>query len=108
MLHMPAPRVSEADIEMVLDALVGAGWVGRDILARRLGISIRTLRRIAEYSGGRILSAPGSPGYRSNDTSATKGDILRTADQHFSQAKRHQKRGLEILKRMHTRLPDFP
>jgi len=100
-LQFKAPPVSVAEVDGVCDWLRGKGWIHRGPLARELGLTIRKLRAIAEHSDGRILSAPGSHGYRLNDDTVTKEEVLRVVAQHKSQRDRHDHRAAAILRRWH-------
>lgn len=94
-LRLPTPPVSAADVRRVLGALAGRGWTTARQLADELGIDDRELRLIAEHSGGRIVSAPGSPGYKLA-SEATDEEIDRAASAHESQGRRHLRRAAAI------------
>ncbi len=64
-----APAVSSRDIGNLISRLRGRGWMTAGELLELEGLAkteshMRWIRSIASASHGRILSFPGSPGYR--------------------------------------------
>jgi len=69
-IKLPAPSVTPAEVEQLVEFLTGKGWLTARQIFEALGIDDRRLRAIAEHSDGRILSGPGCPGYRYFDRDA--------------------------------------
>jgi len=69
-LKTPAPEVNPAEVEMVVKVLrSGAGWLTAREIAAGLGmgefaVAERKVRKIASVAAPRIVSFPGSPGYK--------------------------------------------
>lgn len=99
-LHLPAPVVTAAEIDAVCTYLRGRSWVKAKQLETDLGLDDRKIRVVAEHSDGRILSSPGSPGYRLFTVDAL-GDADLCASRHESQAKRQLQRAAQIRRRFH-------
>ena len=99
-LKLPAPVVTEAEVDALCAHLQGRGWVTARVLEQELGLDDRKLRAIAEHSDGRVLSGPGSPGYRLFTREAL-ADADRCAGLHESQAKRQLQRAAAIRRRFH-------
>jgi hypothetical protein len=99
-LPMAKPLVTPEQIELVGDFLRGKGWVKAPVICAALSISDRRLRVIVEYSDSRILSSPGSPGYRLFDREALP-EADRAADRFISQGKRMIQHGISIRRRFH-------
>lgn len=59
-----APDVSDAEVERLRIYLTGRGWVRRRIIEADLGWNERKVRAVAESAAPKILSYPGSPGYK--------------------------------------------
>jgi hypothetical protein len=99
-LKLPAPVVTEAEVDALCAHLDGRGWQTAKQLEQALGLDDRKLRAIAEHSDGRVLSGPGSPGYRLFTREAL-ADADRCAALHESQAKRQLQRAAAIRRRFH-------
>lgn len=69
-------------------------------LAERLGLSDRTVRKLAEASDGQIVSAPGCPGYKHFDH-CTPAELARAADKPRSQARLMLKRSIRLRAKAH-------
>jgi hypothetical protein len=88
------PKISETDVGKLLQFLAGNGWLaGRQIQAV-LGWQERYLRGVANASRGRVLSYPGSPGYKLTKE-ATKEEVD-AADILGHQANEMRRRLIEI------------
>jgi hypothetical protein len=95
-----APKVTQLDLEWMIDQLRGKGWVKSAVLGAHTEKAKRRLRAIAEISGGAIVSYPGSPGYKLLDSCTL--DDLRHGDRAMrSQLKAMARRWKPIWKRMH-------
>lgn len=103
-----APEVSEAEVEAVCDWLTDRGWMKAAEIAEAFAMSDRKIRAIAEASDGRILSGPGSPGYRLFTGATEIREADRCASQIESQANRMLARAVAIRRRFHryARPPD--
>jgi hypothetical protein len=59
-----APKVLDSDVAKVLQILVGNGWLTSGQIQALTGWHERYVRAVANASRGRVLSYPGSPGYK--------------------------------------------
>jgi hypothetical protein len=100
-LRLPAPEVTPEEIERVFSYLQGREWVVARVICEALGMDDRRLRKIAEWSDGRILSGPGCPGYRAFDDRARIQDADHAACTLEGQALRMLKRAASIRRRYH-------
>jgi hypothetical protein len=95
----PAPPAGE--IDRLLEYLAARPeWIPAKQLLADLGFSDRKVRQLAEQSEARIISYPGSPGYR-HFHHCTTDELAHAADAHISQGRRQIARGLRIRKRAH-------
>lgn len=99
--HAKAPEVTEAEVAAVCDWLRGRGWVKAAEISATFSMSDRKVRAIAEASDGRILSGPGSPGYRLFTGTTEIEEADRCASQIESQARRMFARAVSIRRRFH-------
>ena len=99
-IKLPAPTVSDRDVERLCEWLQGNGWVRGSVLAAQLGINDRLLRAMAEASDGKILS--GQAGYRLFDRSTPLEEADRAASWLESQGHKMLKRGAAIRRRFHN------
>lgn len=103
LLPEKAPRVTENEIREMCGLLRARGWViARDILRLRPGWNERKIRAIASRSGGRVISHPGSPGYRLAEQ-ATVAELWRCRNAHHHQMDEHARRITEIDRVIHER-----
>ena len=94
---------AEREIERLVSHLDAAGdqWLTAAEIAKALGIGDRTVRLLAEHSRGRIVSAPGCPGYRHlNHT--TVEQIAEIRNRLASQAKSMMRRSILIGRLAHA------
>ena len=96
-----APEVSPEEIERLCAYLVGRGWVKAPVIERETGFDDRKIRKIAEWSDGRILSGPGTPGYKLFTGATEIDEADRCASQIESQARRMIRRAASIRRRFH-------
>lgn len=94
-LRLAAPLVSGEDVDRLCSVLRGRGWIPSRQLEEELGITDRRIRQVAEFSRGRILSGPGSAGYRLTAEAAPE-EIDRVAAGHESQGRHHLRRAAAI------------
>lgn len=102
-----APRISADEIDLMINALRGKGWQTTTQLGATDWNQKRKLRAIAEVSDGRIVSFPGSPGYKLFDECVPE-DFLRGDRANRRQARKMLARWTRILRRMHERGIVFP
>ena len=88
-LERKAPKVKPEEIERVVDILrAGGSWMtAAEIAMCDDSFNERRLRAIAEAAGSRILSWPGSPGYRLT-SQATIEEVNHAVDALTSQSKK--------------------
>lgn len=60
----PAPEVTQVEIDRLINFLDGRGWTKRRDIEAATGLDERKVRAIARAARPRIISWPGSPGYR--------------------------------------------
>lgn len=99
--HAKAPEVTDAEVSDVCAWLDGRGWVKAAEICSAFAMSDRKVRAIAEASDGRILSGPGSPGYRLFTGTTEIEEADRCASQIESQARRMFARAVSIRRRFH-------
>lgn len=94
----PAAR----EIERLVSHLDAAGdqWLTAAEIAKALGIGDRQVRLLAEHSQGRIVSAPGCPGYR-HINHTTVEQIAEIRNRLASQAKAMMRRSILIGRMAH-------
>jgi hypothetical protein len=81
----PAPPAGE--IDRLCDYLATRpGWTTAKEITQAIDLSDRQIRNLARHHRDRILSAPGTPGYKLVSR-ATLEEITRTADKLRSQAR---------------------
>jgi hypothetical protein len=110
-----APKISEGEIVTMMNALKdwekvapkGKGWLKSTQLGAKTPDEKRHLRAISEASNGRIVSWPGSPGYKLFDE-CTAEDFLRGDNATRSAARKMLAKWAAILRRMHSRGIVFP
>jgi hypothetical protein len=99
LLFAPPRQPSTAErIAELVEALRGRGWTTASVLAG-LGFNDRELRDLVEHADGRILSFPGSPGYRLFDEASLK-EINRSAALR-SQGRTMLRRWIAYQRRLH-------
>ncbi len=101
----PSPARAAAvqdDAARLVVALSGKGWKKAADLAALLGWTDRRVRAAAEAADGRVLSFPGSPGYRLT-REATPEDRERAVASLRSQARLMIRRSLAIGRVHHGR-----
>jgi hypothetical protein len=59
-----APEVSEAQVAELIAYLTGRGWTYRREIEADTGWNERTVRALASAARPRVVSYPGSPGYK--------------------------------------------
>jgi hypothetical protein len=101
-LRLPAPEVTQQEVQRVFDYLRGREWVVAREICQALTLDDRRLRKIAEWSDGTILSGPGCPGYRAFDDAARIQDADDAACRLEGQAKRMLQRAASIRRRYHA------
>ena len=94
---------AEREIERLVSHLDAAGdqWLTAAEIAKALGIGDRTVRKLAEHSQGRIVSAPGCPGYR-HLHHTTVEQIAEIRNRLASQAKAMMRRSILIGRMAHA------
>ena len=100
-----APRVSDDDVAALQQHLRGRGWLTSAELLADPGLadwSERSLRAVASASNGRVLSYPGSPGYRL--TKEATIEEIQAADTLRHQADEMRQRWLQIQRIYHGKL----
>ncbi len=102
-----APKISEGEIVAMMNTLHGRGWQKSSQLGAKTWDQKRRLRAIANASNGRIVSWPGSPGYKLFDE-CTPEDFLRGDNATRSAVRELLGKWKRILKRMHDRGVVFP
>lgn len=107
LLSEKAPKISEGEIVTMMNALHGKGWQKSGQLGAKTPDEKRRLRAISEASNGRIVSWPGSPGYKLFDE-CTAEDFLRGDNATRSAARKMLAKWAAILRRMHSRGIVFP
>ncbi len=105
-LELPskAPEVTQEQIDQLVDFLRGRGWMTAAEIEAELKdkkINERKIRKIAEFSEGRILSGPGCPGYKlfTGATEIDEADLCATRIE--SQARQIIMRAASIRRRFH-------
>jgi hypothetical protein len=101
-LSVSPEKPSVAGLRELLHVLKSLGpvWTTAGQLAERLGLSDRTVRKLAEASEGQIVSAPGCPGYKHFDH-CTAEEIARASDKLRSQARLMLKRSIRLRAKAH-------
>lgn len=102
-----APSVTPAEIDLMLTALRGKGWRKSEQLGAKTWDEKRKLRAIAAAADGRIVSWPGSPGYKLFDE-CTPEEFLRGDNATRSAVRKIESKWIRILQRMHARGLAFP
>ena len=94
---------AEAEIERLVSYLLEAGdqWLTASEIAKALGMGDRRVRQLAEHSKGRIVSAPGCPGYRHIHNTTTE-QIFEIRSRLTSQAKAMLQRSISIGRLAHS------
>ena len=94
---------AELEIERLVSHLDAAGdqWLTAAEIAKQLGIGDRRVRQLAEHSRGRIVSAPGCPGYR-HIHHTTVEQIAEIRNRLASQAKAMMRRSILIGRMAHS------
>lgn len=94
---------AEQEIERLVSYLLEAGdqWLTASEIAKALGIGDRKVRKLAEHSQGRIVSAPGCPGYRHIKHTTTE-QIADIRSRLTSQAKAMIQRSIRIGRLAHS------
>lgn len=100
-LKKQAPEVTVEELDAVCAWLEGRGWTKAAEICAAFAMSDRKVRAIAEASDGRILSGPGSPGYRLFTGQTEIAEADRCASQIESQAQRMLARAVSIRRRFH-------
>ena len=100
-LFSVVPVVDHAQVDRLMQALTGRGWVLRRQLEQQLGIGDRMLRACASESEGRVIS--GQRGYCLIEE-ATVEDANHAAAWLERQAKAMAQRSAEIRRAMHRRV----
>ena len=99
----PAPKVRPEEIERVLAILAKSGkWMTALEIAQEHGLTYRKVRAIAAAAGDRILSFPGSPGYRLF-RQATIEEVSRAIDATEHQAHEMMRRSIAWRRAYHSR-----
>src|SRR3954466_10186236 len=107
LIHEKAPKISEGEIVTMMNALRGRGWLKSGELGAKTEDEKRRIRAISEASNGRIVSWPGSPGYKLFDL-CTPEDFLRGDNATRSSVRKMLAKWQAILRRMHGRGIVFP
>jgi hypothetical protein len=102
-----APKISEGEIVTMMNALRGRGWLKSGQLGAKTPDEKRRLRAISEASNGRIVSWPGSPGYKLFDECVPE-EFLRGDNATRSAVRKMLAKWSAILRRMHGRGISFP
>jgi hypothetical protein len=94
---------SEVEVERLVSHLLEAGdqWLTAAEIAKALGMGDRHVRKLAEHSKGRIISAPGCPGYRHINHTTTE-QIAEIQNRLTSQAKAMIQRSILIGRLAHS------
>ena len=102
-MPLPVPEVSKEEIDRVCDHLKGKGWVKAGQIEAELGkkMNERKIRKIAEFSEGRILSRPGLPGYKLLTPATEIAEVDLCASCLESQGRKMLLRGTQIRRRFH-------
>jgi hypothetical protein len=96
-----APRATPADIAWFIDRLRGrTDWVTATALGATTEAQKRRLRQIKEMAGGKIVSFPGSPGYKLLDH-CTLAELRRCDAAVRSQTRRMEAQLKPVWRRMH-------
>lgn len=99
-LFCPLARQSQQLVAHLLDH---PGFHTAAQLHQRLGFSDRTIRKLAESSGGLIISGPGSPGYCHLDHCPVE-KLNHIANTLQSQGKLMLRRSIAMRRKAHQRL----
>ncbi|HWM26552.1 MAG TPA: hypothetical protein VNP98_17175 [Chthoniobacterales bacterium] len=96
-----APRVTQADVDWFIDQLRGkTEWLSAAHLGATTEAQRRRLRKIAEAAKGKIISFPGSPGYKLLDNCTLK-ELRRCDAAVRSQTRRMEAKLKPIWRAMH-------
>ena len=95
----PAQQEIERLVSYLLDA--GDQWLTASEIAKALNMGDRRVRKLAEHSQGRIVSAPGCPGYRHINHTTTE-QIAEIRSRLASQAKAMMRRSILIGRLAHS------
>jgi hypothetical protein len=115
LLSDKAPKISEGEIDLTLATLRdwrkiapnNNGWLKSEQLGAKTWNEKRHLRAIAQAAGGRIVSWPGSPGYKLFDECTPK-EFLRFDSATSSAMRELGFKRAAVLQRMHSRGIVFP
>jgi hypothetical protein len=99
-LSIRTSSVTLEQVELVAHYLRDKKWVKGEEICAALKISDRMLRKIVEFADGRIISGPGSPGYRLFTREALP-DADAVACSFESQGKRMLQHAIAIRRRFH-------
>ena len=107
-IKAPKPAVSDREVSGVLRILRGRGaWMKREEICRLVNyyyltkITERKLRKIAEHASPAIVSWPGSPGYRSLESSTIE-EVSHAANAHEAQAAKEIRRATAYRNAAHS------
>jgi hypothetical protein len=95
---------ADPNVEWLLGALADGEWRSADLLCKQAGKPVtdywrRWVRALAEASEGRVMSAPGSPGYKLTMCCTPKEITLAEAIRH--QCQKMEARYVAIMKCWH-------
>lgn len=88
-----APVEDVAEVDLLIQALAGRGWMNAKQLSRELGLSDRAIRAAAHASDGQVIS--GQKGYKLT-REATIEEVQHAAGWLRHQAKEMSQRAIEI------------
>lgn len=100
----PAPPAGEVEILLSYLRKQGPVWTSAKQILADLGINDRKLRILRAAAKNKIISGPGSPGYRHIDHS-TLDDIREAAARKKSQIRHMAQDYIALIKLAHARLP---
>jgi hypothetical protein len=99
-LAIKRSSITPEQVELVATYLRDKAWVKGEEICADLKITDRMLRKIVEFADGRIISGPGSPGYRLFTREAL-ADADAVASSFESQGKRMLQHAIAIRRRFH-------
>lgn len=97
----PAPPTGDEVARLLSHLRECSGWQTAKQLSAALGFRDRKIRQLAEKSGGEVVSAPGSSGYK-HITRCTGEEISHAADQLRSQGRRMLERSIRLRRAAHN------